>query len=422
MIRILSIEEHRPLTDSPLCNEVFGENEALLKHFPDATNSKGKHLLGCYVEGWPNPVPKACFHVGLSWLEEGQVALHVSPKIQNLDYLSMFMTCLKCKDNEVQDKVMQIYGIDFKKPTIQTNGLHVEITPFIIFHFISLLEPIIKKGLKHNYVFEEDNLQSKIKGKLMFSRHFKHNVLNQRLDKNYCRFQEYSIDCIENRILKKALLFAETYIQRYKLSVSKNIEHTILQAKSLLTDVGDIHSVAEIERFRINPLFKEYSRAIHVAKLVLRRFGYDVSMTEKLPNRIPPFWIDMGLLFETYVLGLLTEKYGRDIKYHIATNGNEIDFGKPDEKMIIDTKYIYHWEDKVNHDNIRQLSGYARNKQIRRKLLGYVNETDILPCMIIYPSSGGIEHFSEYKLLDEPYSDIDTYLKFYKLGIRLPEK
>ena len=317
---------------------------------------------------------------------------------------------------------MHIYGFDFKKPSIEAHGLHIDVTPFIIFHFLSLLEPIVKKGLKHNYVFEEENLKCKLKGKLVFSQHFKRNVLNHRHDNNYCRYQEYSVDCIENKILKKALSFAEGYIQHYKLKVSDNHSLTILQAKSLFSEVSGTCFPAEIERFRINPLFREYARAISVAKLILRRFGYDVQRVEKQPNILPPFWMDMSLLFETYVLGLLSEKYGHAIKYHIATTGNEIDFGKPDEKMIIDTKYIYHWKDHVNHDNIRQLSGYARNKQIRRKLMGDLYETEILPCMIIYPAADGIDFFSKNLLLDEPCKEIETYLNFYKLGIRLPLK
>lgn len=422
MTRILSIEEHRPLTDSQLFHEVFDNDDTLWKRFPDASNAIGKNLLGCYVEGWPTPVPKAGFHVGITWLKEGQVALQVCPKISNIDFLTMFMTCLKCRDNVVQDKIMQIYGIDFKKPAIDMNGLHLEITPFIIIHFLSLLESIIKKGLKHNYVFEEDNLQGKLRGKLVFSQHFKKNVLNQRLDMNYCRYQEYSVDCTENKILKKALTFAEGYLQRHKLNLSKELTYLIHQGKNVFAEVNENCTAAEIERFRVNPLFKEYARAISVAKLILKRFGYDVQRIEKQSNMIPPFWIDMPLLFETYILGLLTEKYGSGIKYHISTHGNEIDFGKPDEQMIIDTKYIYHWDDMVNHDNIRQLSGYARNKQIRRKLLGYVNETDILPCMILYPSVDGIEKFLQEYLLDEPCKEIETYLKFHKLGIKLPEK
>lgn len=421
MTRILSINEHQPLTDSPLFHDVFDENEALWKCFPDEKNAKGKHLLGCHIEGWPTPVPKAGYHVGLSWLEEGETALRVCPKIQDIDYLTMFLTCLRCKDNEVQDKVMHIYGIDFKKRAIETDGLYQEVTPFIVIHFLSLLEPIVKKGLKQNYCFEEDNLQGKIKGKLMFSQHFKKNVLNHRLEKNYCRYQEYSVDCTENKILKKALVFADSYLRRYMRGVlSESLTHSVRHAKSVFAGVSDTCTPAEVERFRVNPLFKEYARAISVAKLILKRFGYDVQRIDSQANMVPPFWIDMPLLFETYVLGLLSERYGDGIKYHISTNGNEIDFGKPDERLIIDTKYIHLWEEHVNHENIRQLSGYARNKQIRRKLLGGVFETEILPCLILYPAVNGITEFSEDLILNEPCREIETYLKFYKLGIHLP--
>lgn len=420
MTKFLSIKEHKPFTEASNYQEIFEGKEELLKIFPSESNSKGEHLLGCYVEGWPNPTPKARFYVGITWLIEDEVALQVCPKIKNIDYLKMFMTCLKNKENDIQNKLMKIYGIDFKKKMIDSEGLNIEVTPFIIIHFLSLLEPIVRKGLKHNYVFEEENLQSKLKGKLTFSQHFKKNILNNRLDKNYCRYQEYSADCIENRILKKALIFAEKYIQRYNFKISKDQKQTIQKAKTLFADISDKCNQAEIERFRINPLFKEYSRAISVAKTILRRFGYDIQATEKNSKKVPPFWIDMSLLFETYVLGLLKEKYGNNIKYHISTYGNEIDFGKPDEKLIIDTKYIYKWDSKDNHDNIRQLSGYARNKSIREKLTGEDNETDIFPCLIIYPSFEGIDKFSKDKIMDEPQKAIEHYIKFYKLGVKLP--
>ena len=100
---------------------------------------------------------------------------------------------------------------------------------------------------------------------------------------------------------------------------------------------------------------------------------------------MPPFWINMPLLFELYVLQLLKRKYGDVIAYHITSRGNEIDYGKRDEKIIIDAKYIPAWSTSVDHDNVRQLSGYARNISIRYKLIGQIDTTTILPCIIIYP-------------------------------------
>ena len=84
--------------------------------------------------------------------------------------------------------------IDLDAPLINVPGMDVEIMPLIILHFAKLMEQLLKHSLKSDYVTREENLQSKIKGKLMFVQHLKRNVLLQHLDRNYCRYQEYSID------------------------------------------------------------------------------------------------------------------------------------------------------------------------------------------------------------------------------------
>lgn len=417
----ISVKEHESFTTSTDYYCIFNDTE-LLKKFPSANDSRANYLLGCFVDGWPDPTPKANYYVGLNWIEENEIVLQINPKIDSLDFMSMFLTCLTNKDSDVQKKVMDIYGIDFKKTYIESNGISYEVTPFIILHFVSLIEPIIKKGLKYNYVFEEDNLKSKIKGKLMFSQQFKHNVICQRKENNWCNYQDYSINCRENQILKKALLFVESYITYTKLNIPNNFRLILIKAKALLSNVSDNISVSEIERFRINHLFKDYTNAISVAKLILKRFGYDVQNIKSKSNKVPPFWINMPLLFETYILSMLKLKYGNKINYHISTYGNEIDFGKGDEMLIMDAKYIYHWAESVQHENIRQLSGYARNKSIRKKLMGDVFENKVLPCMIIYPSITGITNFSKEHILEETKEEINTYIEFYKLGIKLPIK
>ena len=424
---IVSVKEHRPLSDDKNFNEVFNGNEDLLKRFPYAQSESGNHLLGCFIEGWPGVIIKANYYVGVSWLEEGKSAIQVRPKVENLDFMKMFMKCLECKDRDVQNKIHHIYGIVFNKTPLKSDDLRDEVTPFIILHYISLLKPIIQKGLKRNYVLEEDNLQSKLKGKLLFAQHLKRNVLIKRLDRNHCRFQEYSFDCLENQILKKATHFVSLYLKEHNLNITDDHRHTISSANMVFGQVSDVRMSSAIERFRINPLFKDYARAIDVAKIILRRFGYDIQQIEDKSHPILPFWIDMSLLFETYVLSMLKQAYPYTIKYHIATYGNEIDFGKTDESLIIDSKYMYWWENDVNHDNIRQLSGYARNKSIRIKLLGDIYEKEILPCLIIYPSESGVEKFAPDVLLKKPdgslnngCTQIEQYIEFFKVGVKLP--
>ena len=172
-----------------------------------------------------------------------------------------------------------------------------------------------------------------------------------------------------------------------------------------------------------SPVFHDYKRTLKIAKMIIRRFDCDMQRSHtKHDALVPPFWINMPLMFELYVLGKLRMRHGQEIKYHTRTIGNEIDFGKPSERLIIDTKYTTKWsDDGIVAEHIRQLAGYARNKKIRNKL-GITDDNAIMNCMIAYPDSNGASEFTTAKILDEPsVNKINTYIKTYKIGIRLPE-
>ncbi|MCF0217230.1 MAG: hypothetical protein HUK21_12275 [Fibrobacteraceae bacterium] len=67
-------------------------------------------------------------------------------------------------------------------------------------------------------------------------------------------------------------------------------------------------------------LFK--SKALKVAKMVLRHFDYSIKKTEQGDSpryETHPFWIDMSRLFELFVYGKLNEnpKYRECIKFKV---------------------------------------------------------------------------------------------------------
>ncbi len=54
--------------------------------------------------------------------------------------------------------------------------------------------------------------------------------------------------------------------------------------------------------------------------------------------------------------------------------------------MIIDTKYkSCYAENKYNIDDIRQLSGYARDKGVL-KIMEIDNDNEVVDCVVIYPT------------------------------------
>ena len=176
-------------------------------------------------------------------------------------------------------------------------------------------------------------------------------------------------------------------------------------------------------------MYKEYVEAIDLAKQILKRFGYSYKNTNKTDEKkLPPFWIDMSKLFELYVYSLLKDAYGSKILYQLSEDGKkqtrghygDIDFMKLDDKILIDTKYkeIYTQDGKYDIDNIRQLSGYARDWGVLKKL-DITSDNEVIDCVIIYPHKVANDNFKNRELKE---TNIKQFTKFYKCGIKLPLK
>ena len=234
------------------------------------------------------------------------------------------------------------------------------------------------------------------------------------------------LDSLENRLLKKALLFTQHYIHYFKFRESSEYFTQILNFIIPAFDsISDEVKLNEIKHTKINSFFKEYDEGIRLAKLILKRFGYNINNTNSITIRTSPFWIDMSKLFELYVLGLLKDRFSEAIMYQ---QGNSVQgyvdyiLNSSDYKMIIDAKYKLVYSANERLEDIRQISGYARNRYFLSKL-GYtsIEEQDntVADCLIIYPNkSASINLPLEFKTSE---TMVDNYTRFYKIGIRLPE-
>ena len=127
---------------------------------------------------------------------------------KNIDFVEMFITALAVDSDPEVNYFSRCYGIDFDSHKITVDKNLCQVTPLILLHYVTLLEKLVKRGLKKGYVNQEENLNSKIRGRIYVPAHVQQNVCTQREDRAYCRFQEYTEDIPENRLLKKALYFA----------------------------------------------------------------------------------------------------------------------------------------------------------------------------------------------------------------------
>jgi McrBC 5-methylcytosine restriction system component len=375
----------------------------------------------------------ASYFIGAEWITDRH-AVVVTPKVPNLDFIEMFVCALKFEP--VAKYFSKFYSIDFNSKPIKTNVFNNQITPLIVIHFIALLKNITKRGLKKAYVLRNENIKSKIKGKINFSQHIKQNVIQQREDRVYCQYQEYTVNNLENRILKKALIYAESYVNSlYTHKSFETLISTVNSIKTYFTEVSDDVELHELKSIVNNKIYKEYLEAIRIAKMILRKFNYSISETKINMDFTPAFWIDMSRLYEVYVYSKLHARYGDDILFQVPGYGHTaVDFVDKERKIVIDTKYKpqYNYRNGGVIDDVRQISAYARDKKILKVM--NCNIFSIVKCLIIYPedmTDKPKEEDGELFVNLTSLNDFDTfhdkncnivngYEEFYKISIPMP--
>ena len=368
------------------------------------------------------------YYVGIDWLKKNETAIYVAPKLneetKETDYFKMLFSCMK--HPEIAGYSQDLCEIKFDEPYIEINQKQDLITPLLMIRYLQVLKSVVRKGLKKSYYRVEQNLSSKIKGKVLVSKTLKQNILKNRPNKTICNFEVYGVDSIENKILKSALKFVEFYLVKYR-QFSDCFLPLLSFCKPAFYEVDDSSfDLNLIKKIKINAFFKEYKEALDLAEMIIKRFGYNIREMDKKVVRVPPFWIDMPKLFELYVLGLLKEQYGSKIQFQAKGNYGEPDFLliTESEKMVIDTKYkrIYQnndeYQNRFNSDDIRQICGYARDRKILKRL-GYTDEDMqdiVVDCLIIYPD----QNSSEILPKNLKVHSIDQFTKFYKIPVKLP--
>ena len=375
---------------------------------------------------------QAGYYVGALWLVKHHKFVYIEPKMNKkqiaegsssqeewaeIDYLKMLLSITGLDPKDTQD-LIKIY---WDEPPITIEQQKDTLTPFLMVQFLLLLKRIVRKGLKKSYYTVEENLNSRIKGKIQLGKHLKQNVFKNKLTAHVCRYQEFGMDSLENRFLKKVLQFIISFKNthpNYFAGNDKSICELITYCSPHFELISEEINIENLKKLTTNTFFKEYEEAIRIGKHILKRFSYNITETTQQKVTIPPFCIDMPKLFELYVYKKLQEQFrGREeVLYHFIADYTELDFllNTPEYKMVIDAKYKPIYEDSRVIDDIRQVSGYARLTKVYEKL-GLKDSNELIDCLIIYPS---LEENKElnFKKLDT----IKGYAKIYKQSVSIP--
>ncbi|WP_166382450.1 5-methylcytosine restriction system specificity protein McrC [Polaribacter sp. 11A2H] len=366
------------------------------------------------------------YYIGVDWIGETNIPIYVEPKVNEavteVDYLSMLFEALEEPKNF--EHLNNLYTIDFDAPLLEIEQYQDKLTPLLLLQFLQIVKQIVRKGLKKSYYKVTKNLNAKVKGKILINATVKQNHSKQKMLYNVCQYEEFGYNSVENRILKKALLFTQSALGNIKTNSEINLNEVFNYISPAFQYIDEQIDIRALKSSKPNPMFKEYTEALNLAKLILKKYGYNISKTTANKIKTPPFWIDMTKLFELYVFKKLREEFKEtgEVIYHPKMNKQEPDYilKSKDQtfKFVVDAKYKPHYENhEIEMNDARQVSGYARMKKMYNEL-GEENYNKVLDCLIIYTNQDQNINISKEKLLSDPFKH---YVNFYRYGIKLPE-
>lgn len=364
------------------------------------------------------------YYIGLSEIN-GQ-HIQVLPKLENLDFMSLFSFALLYQPSS--EYFSSCYDINWEKEIYASTELYNILTPLLVMQYLNILDKLVGKGLKRDYITIEENLHSKIRGKLRPIANWRKNEIKKKEDYFYCQYQVFSANIPVNRLLKKALDISILLLGNVR-SRSRNMTGlAFLSSKMKLIEAfKNIDSNVRLEsirNYKFDKLNMYYSEAIKLAKCIIRH--QDNALTDGSgKKKVPLFWIDMSRLYEVYVLGILQTHYPNNILFQVkGSYGTQCDYLHIGEGIVLDAKYKL-WYSSYNGRrghvdsmiaDIREISAYARDE----RFLSLMNNNVSTPkCIIIHPDE---ETTNLGAVLSDSVKNnkVEGYRDFYRLSIDLP--
>ncbi|MBL1220298.1 hypothetical protein JET18_05580 [Chryseobacterium sp. L7] len=357
------------------------------------------------------------YFIGLDRLPGFGFSVYIEPKLNNanqqINYIEMLLEALKEPENFEHLDNLVTTKLNDEWIEIE-NHLQPVLTPFLIAQFLSVTKSIMKKGLKKSYYDVEENLNNKIKGKIMVGQQIRENLLKNRLTKTACKFQNFGYDIEVNQFLKYVMSRISSSLDTYH-SIKDSLSPIMKYCMGGFQQVSH-KSFTSLKYKEKNPFYKNYNLAVNLGNQILALQDYNISRkSNKEKCTHPPFWIDMSKLFELYVYRQLREKFpGKgEVKYHNKYNRQELDFiiNSQDTKAVVDAKYKPRYRNgNPSMEDARQLAGYTRLRKVYDEL--GISDDQLIPAYFIYPENlpeltlpENTDHVSE-----DVFDDCNTHL------------
>lgn len=288
---------------------------------------------------------------------------------------------------------------------------------FEIIDFVNKAKNICRKNLKKQSQRAEENLNCKVKGRILIQKQIKYNISKGQNQKTYCSYNKMSDDIKENQIIKYALFLCQK-----NHGIGDSLAEDIRFCMNILSGVPlKKCSVSDFVGLKNNGAFREYKEALNAAKKVIGRYSLSYSneagenlqgspkATAQLTNgKVLPFFIDMNLSFEYYCRAIFkkaVEEVNRDtlesdIKF-------ELESSKDARRVLFPVTEDY-WNKYVAGNLEEEIDQEGRDNE--NKLQRFFMP-QYIPDIVITYSEGNSSSRKVAAVFDAKYSDVEKQEK-----------
>ena len=246
----------------------------------------------------------------------------------NIDDISVeiFPKIPLVKDDKAQERKRFLEILEYVETfnenifeNLEIGNQDMPILEIFISNFIKEVEKIVKKGLVYSYINKSENILY-FKGKLDLPNHIKYNIIENKF---FMNFDEFSINSMENCLLKLAL-------EKIK-NISSNMEN-IDKLHQLLIQFEDIETsglnpVHLFKKILYNKKNEFYKKSLNLAKFfLLDESPYSIFFNDK--KEVTGVFFPMETIYESYVANklkqLINEKYSDKFSIKIQDSSHFI--------------------------------------------------------------------------------------------------
>lgn len=181
--------------------------------------------------------------------------------------------------------------------TARVETLKMPLLEVFIEQFLQSVNQVVKRGLRSDYVQQQDNLAYQ-KGKLLVSKQIRHNAINKH--KFFVEYDEFLQDRPANRLIRAALKKVAGYTQRHQ-------NQRLLRELDFAFDGIPVSRVPkhDFARIKLDRGMNYYHAPLAWAKLILEGFS---PLSMKGSADAQSLLFPMEAVFESYVASVLSQQ------------------------------------------------------------------------------------------------------------------